>query len=115
MTKTATPSLTLPACLLAAALGLAAGCGQSARPGEGPGESAPPPRYLGRVAAVNEELGYVIVEGRHLPAAGDRAILLRDGAEAAVVRFTGRTRGTFAAADVTEGTPRIGDEVVRRP
>ena len=84
------------------------GCGQTAQPAAG---QAFVPRVVGEVVFVHPELAYVIVRGRDLPPGEEQATLERSGASIGRVRFEGPRQAPFAAADVVEGQPRVGDRV----
>lgn len=101
------------AATLAAGALLVAGCGQSARPSDAKTAPAAPP-VVGEVVFVHPELGYVIVRGRGLPPEKEQATLQRSDNVVGTVRFAGPRREPFAAADVVEGAPRVGDQVRRR-
>lgn len=87
---------------------LTSGCGRTAQPDVG---HASVPRVVGEVVFVHPELAYVIVRGRDLPPDKEQATLERSGASVGTVRFEGSRQAPFAAADVVEGQPRVGDQV----
>ncbi len=69
--------------------------------------------YLGSVVAVNEDHGFVIVDASNAYAipAGRKATLRREGGEVGEVEFAKERTGQFAAANITKGDARQGDEV----
>jgi|GEM_PF-517736 len=109
--------------LIFAALLVGAGCAKHfARP-----VAAPPPTVPviepvirpaepepGRITQVNTKYRFVVVDfGRHMPPApGSRLTACRHDQPVAVLRLTESGRGRFAVADVLEGDPRAGDEVL---
>lgn len=68
----------------------------------------------GRITQVNEKHQYVVVDfGRNTPPpTGSRLSARRHAQPVAVLRLTESGRGRFRVADVLEGDPRAGDEVL---
>jgi hypothetical protein len=110
--------------LLLAALLLGAGCAKNrTRPvAPTPPKAAPAIEPVitpagpepGRITQVNEKHRYVVVDfGRNTPPpAGSRLSARRHAQPVAVLRLTESGRGRFRVADVLEGDPRVGDEVL---
>jgi len=67
-----------------------------------------------KIAQVNATHRFVIVDfGRATPpAAGSRLTVVRHHQPVAVLQLTESRRGRFAAADLLEGDPKVGDEVL---
>ncbi len=108
--------------LFFAVLLLGAGCAKNrARP-----VAPPPPAPViepvitvagpepGRIIQVNTTHRFVVVDfGRNAaPAPGSRLSACRHNQPVAVLRLTESKRGRFTVADVLEGDPRAGDEVL---
>lgn len=66
-----------------------------------------------KIVQVNAAHRFVVVDfGRTTPpAASSRLTVFRHGQPVGALRLTESARGRFAVADVTEGDPRVGDEV----
>lgn len=110
--------------LLLAALLLGAGCAKNrTRPvAPTPPKAAPAIEPVitpagpepGRIMQVNAKYRFVVVDfGRNTPPApNSRLSARRHEQPVAVLRLTESSRGRFAVADVLEGDPRAGDEVL---
>jgi len=71
------------------------------------------PRRVGRVAAVNEQLHFVLVDVGSLysPTAGTALKSFSGGAETGVLAVGTEKERPFIAADIVKGEPKVGDEV----
>lgn len=103
--------------LLVAAL---AGCRTAARKGHrtvvAPAPVSEVELVAGRVAQVNERLGYAVIQCGHLLSDGEEVKVYRDDKVVALLRVTGPARAPFTVADVLRGAPQAGDmvRVIRR-
>jgi len=66
----------------------------------------------GKIASVNLELGFVVVDfaSRTMPAPGTRLNVYRGHRRVGAVRITEPVRAPLATADIVEGEARMGDE-----
>jgi hypothetical protein len=66
----------------------------------------------GKVASVNSELGFVVVDfaSQTMPALGTRLNVYRGDKRVGTVRITEPVRAPLATADIVEGEVRVGDE-----
>ena len=66
----------------------------------------------GKIASVNSEFGFVVVdfESQPMPALGTRLNVYRGHIRVGTVRITEPVRAPLAAADIVEGDVRVGDE-----
>ncbi len=71
------------------------------------------PKRVGRIAMVNAEGGFVLVDSDFWspPVAGTALKCMRDGVETGVVAVGKEQRGAFVSADIVKGTPQRGDDV----
>ena len=71
------------------------------------------PKQVGRIVMVNQEGGFVLIEGSPLavPAEGTALKCLRDGVEVGVVAVGPERRGGMVVADKVTGDPQRGDLV----
>lgn len=97
---------------------LLAGCQSTAKkaPAAAGETNAPPARaegmeFSGRIIRVNAEQRYVVVECALLPRADEEARVLRGEQTVGRVKFTGPVSFPYAAADVLDGLPMVGDRV----
>ncbi|MGI8432862.1 MAG: hypothetical protein ACR2MW_11315 [Chthoniobacterales bacterium] len=73
-------------------------------------------RFVGQVAIVDAEQGFVLIDlgsNLYVPEPG---VLLRasnDGGETAQLKTTPEQKRPFVAADIVEGHPLVGDQVFR--
>jgi hypothetical protein len=67
---------------------------------------------VARVASVNSELGFVVVDfsGQAMPPVGTRVNVYRGDKRVGTVRITEPVHAPLATADVVEGEARVGDE-----
>jgi uncharacterized protein (UPF0212 family) len=65
------------------------------------------------VAAVNEDLRYVLVDvgSLYIPAAGTALKSFSGGAETGILAVNAERRRPFIVADIVKGQPKVGDEV----
>jgi hypothetical protein len=75
-------------------------------------EPAPLETGGGKIASVNSELGFVVVDftSQTMPALGTRLNVYRGDKRVGVVRITEPARAPLATADIVEGEVRVGDE-----
>ena len=66
----------------------------------------------GKIASVNSELGFVVVDfaSQPMPAVGTRLNVYRGHIRVGTVRITEPVRAPLATADIVEGDVRVGDE-----
>ena len=66
----------------------------------------------GKIASVNSELGFVVVDfaSQTMPAVGTRLNVYRGHIRVGTVRITEPVRAPLATADIVEGEVRVGDE-----
>ena len=106
---------------LSAATALASGClGSGATaPAASPAthnaahlEPVPLETAGGKIASVNSELGFVVVDfaSQTMPALGTRLNVYRGDKRVGTVRITEPVRAPLATADIVEGEVRVGDE-----
>lgn len=71
------------------------------------------PRRVGRIAMVNVDGGFVLVDSDAWapPVAGTALKCIRDGVETGVVAVGKEQRGAFVTADIVKGSPQRGDDV----
>ena len=67
---------------------------------------------VARVASVNTELGFAVVDfaTQTMPPVGTRVNVYRGGKRVGTVRITEPVRAPLATADVVDGEVRVGDE-----
>lgn len=72
------------------------------------------PRKVGKVLMVNMLGAFVLIETgtNAAPVQGTALKTMRDGVETGVLTVSGERRGTVIAADITTGTPALGDDVM---
>ena len=111
-----------PAVKLAMVMGLAtallSGClgtGASAPAGTPVGarlEPSAPETGVARVASVNTELGFAVVDfaAQTMPPVGTRVNVYRGDKRVGTVRITEPVHAPLATADVVDGEVRVGDE-----
>jgi hypothetical protein len=68
---------------------------------------------VGRVAVVNEELGFVLVDvgSLYIPAAGTALKSFSGGTETGILAVGTEKDRPFIAADIVKGSPKVGDDV----
>jgi hypothetical protein len=71
------------------------------------------PQRVGRVAMVNTELGFVLVDvgSLYTPAAGTALKSFRAGTETGVLAVSPEKQRPFIVGDIVKGTPQVGDDV----
>jgi len=69
--------------------------------------------FLGTVSMVNEDGRFVLVDfgGFAAPVPGAELQARRAGETVATLKAGGEIRRPFAAADIMEGTPQVGDDI----
>ena len=106
-------------CLTALGILATAGCATRAQSKPQPraaAATAPKPRTVGEIAIVDEEKHFVLIDlqsNLYVPAAGVELRAL--GANGAISRLKASPEQNrpFIAADIVEGEPAVGDEVVK--
>jgi hypothetical protein len=92
------------------------GCAHEKRP-EGPASAAAvPPRVVGEVAVVDEEKRFVLIDlesNLYVPAPGTALRAINAKGEIAHLKASPEQKRPFVAADIVDGEPGVGDEVVR--
>jgi hypothetical protein len=91
------------------------GSGATAPPGTPAGahlEPAAPETGVARVASVNTELGFAVVDfaAQTMPPVGTRVNIYRGDKRVGTVRITEPVHAPLATADVVDGEVRVGDE-----
>lgn len=76
-------------------------------------EEEPSSRYIGQIASVHEDQGFVLIRRSPGIQVATGTILISDGTDgrAANLRATGESLGQMIAADLQSGTPQVGDSV----
>jgi hypothetical protein len=76
-------------------------------------EQPPAPAFIGKVALVNEELKFALIETTltDFPLPGTALKCMRNGQEAAIVTVSPERKRPFVSADIVKGSPQQGDEV----
>ncbi len=84
-----------------------------AQPPPPPAADVSVPRRVGRVAVVNQDLGFVLVDvgSLYTPQAGTALKSFRGGVETAVLAVSPEKERPFISADIIKGTPQVGDDV----
>jgi hypothetical protein len=97
---------------------LLAGCAsmrhkEKKQPPPPPSPTAIGPQRVGRVALVNEDLGFVLVDvgSLYTPQAGQALKSFRDGIETGVLAVSPEKQRPFIVGDIIKGTPEVGDDV----
>jgi hypothetical protein len=103
--------------ILSALLSLG-GCARQtpAKPTGVAGAAVPEPRVVGEVAVVDQEEKFVLVDlDSHLyvPAPGTALRATNAKGEIAHLKTSPEQKRPFVAADIIDGDPTVGDEVVR--
>jgi hypothetical protein len=109
------------AMMLSAATAFVSGCLGSGATAPAGTPATPAASYLepvpletrgAKIASVNSELGFVVVDftSQPMPALGTRLNVYRGGKRVGVVRITEPVHAPLATADVVEGEVRVGDE-----
>ena len=83
------------------------------KPAETPAAAVNGPQRVGRVAVVNEDLGFVLVDVGTLytPQAGTALKSFRNGVETGVLAVSPEKERPFIVGDIVKGTPQVGDDV----
>ena len=101
------------------ALGVLGGC--SLEPKPAPGSSAAVtaptrPIRIGEVKVIDERKRFVLIDlqaNLYLPQPGVMLRAMRDSAETARLKVSPERKRPFIAADIIEGDPAVGDEVLQ--
>jgi hypothetical protein len=99
---------------MAAACAMAVGCRAPAAGSRAPTADAVSREVtftLGVVRQVRSAMGYVVLECVSLPLQGERVTVYRHGVPAAHLQVNGPVRMPYAAADILDGNPEVGDKV----
>ncbi len=78
--------------------------------------SAPEPSVVGEVAVVDEEQHFVLVDlesNLYVPAPGTALRAMNAKGEIAHLKTSPEQKRPFVAADIIDGDPAVGDQVVR--
>jgi len=67
---------------------------------------------VGWIVRVNEDAGYAVVEGQHLPSAGSQGKIFREEVFVGTIRFDRHREANFGIADILNGFVQKGDRVV---
>jgi len=78
-----------------------------------PVAAAAGPQRVGKVALVNEELGFVLVDvgSLYVPQAGTALKSFSGGAETGILAVSPEKQRPFIVADIIRGDPKVGDDV----
>ena len=78
--------------------------------------AAIPPRLLGQIRQVNSESGFVLIDATVSSSAkpGDALVCIANQKETADLKLTTLRSASFVIADITSGTPSVGDRVYKR-
>lgn len=91
------------------------GCAPRTRP-KAPTAAAIGPRVVGEVAVVDEEKHFVLIDldsNLYVPAPGAALRTTNARGEIAHLRASPEQKRPFVAADIIDGDPAVGDQVVR--
>jgi excinuclease UvrABC ATPase subunit len=71
------------------------------------------PVRVGTIAAVNEDLRFVLVDvgSLYTPAAGTALKTFSNDTETGIIAVTSERKRPFIVADIVKGDPKVGDEV----
>ena len=90
-------------------------CAPKKRP-EAPAPAAIAPRVVGEIAVVDEEKRFVLIDLEshlYVPAPGTALRAINAKGETAHLKASPEQKRPFVAADIVDGDPAVGDEVVR--
>jgi hypothetical protein len=84
-----------------------------ARGAAGAGRSTPVHEPVGKVASVNPNLRFVVIDFAFnpLPQVDQPMNVYRNGQKVGEVRISSQSRNSIIAADLTAGEARVGDEI----
>ena len=75
---------------------------------------APAPKPIGLVYAVNEELGFVVIQTPETPEVGTALqTRTKDGQETGLLKVCKQEKRPFVVADVLKGKPHVGEVVMK--
>ena len=104
-------------CLTNCGLLLLAGCASAARSKAVPtGNAAAAPRVVGEVAVVDEEKRFVLIDlqsNLYVPPPGTELHTTNSAGETAHLKASTEQKRPFIAADIVDGEPAVGDEVLK--
>lgn len=112
----ASPNIVISRLLAMTLLGLAS-CA-STRENPPPAAAGPVPILAiqhGRVASVNAASHYLVLECAVLPKENEEITLFRGNEQTGRVKINRHISGNFAAADILDGDPAVGDTFVEKP
>ena len=95
---------------------LGVGCRSIPRPVAGPAAHRPAPIRVGEIAVVDEEKHFVLIDlesNLYVPAPGTKLSARNAAGEVAHLQASSEQKRPFIAADIVDGEPAVGDEVVR--
>lgn len=102
---------------IAGSVSLLATCAAPSRTGKpSPGSSPPRPIIVGEVAIVDENKRFVLIDlasNLYTPAPGVALRTMNGAEETGRLRAAPERKRPFVAADIIDGTPNVGDEVVQ--
>ncbi len=103
-------------CLTNSVLFTLAGCAPTSRP-KAPGPAAvAKPRVVGEVAVVDEEKHFVLIDlesNLYVPPPGTELRTTNAAGETAHLKASPEQKRPFIAADIVDGEPAVGDEVLK--
>ena len=104
-------------CLTLGGLILLSGCASATRSKAVPNASAAArPRVVGEVAVVDEEKRFVLIDlqsNLYVPAPGTALRTTNAAGETAHLKASPEQKRPFIAADIVDGEPAVGDEVLK--
>ncbi|MBA3608001.1 MAG: hypothetical protein H0W43_05750 [Chthoniobacterales bacterium] len=104
-------------CLTIGGLLLLSGCASAARPKAVPTASAAArPRVVGEVAVVDEEKRFVLIDlqsNLYVPPPGTELRTTNSAGDTARLKASPEQKRPFIAADIVDGDPAVGDEVLK--
>lgn len=104
-------------CLTTGGLFLSGGCAPGKRPRAAPEAAGPPrARVVGEVAVVDEEKRFVLIDlqsNLYVPAPGTALRTTNAAGATAHLKASDEQKRPFIAADIVEGEPAVGDQVLK--
>jgi hypothetical protein len=104
-----------PCLTIAGSILILNGCAREKQPATAP-PAAIAPRVVGEVAIVDEEKRFVLIDlesNLYVPAPGTELRATNAHGETAHLKASPEQKRPFVAADIVDGEPAVGDEVVR--
>ena len=108
-------NILFPCLTLAGSILILNGCAREKQPTTPP-PAATAPRVVGEVAIVDEEKRFVLIDlesNLYVPAPGTELRTTNARGETAHLKASPEQKRPFVAADIVDGDPAVGDEVVR--